>query len=157
MAELRKRFQVWLEPKPAQAVERWAQAQDKSLSAAVAHLAIRGLDQETGVALENLQRLCDGLALQVEQLQAVVESLESREAERFRLFLGHLQQHQAITTELLHLQRLMFMDERAGAYTKVIESARAQVTEDAKLFRSSLASGGAARRIPAGKSTEKAT
>jgi hypothetical protein len=156
MSDPRVRFQVWLEPKPAREIERWAQAQGKSLSASVAHLAIRGLVQEGGNSLDLLTRVCDALSQQVEQLQAVIESLESREAERFRLFLGHLQQHQAITTELLHLQRLMFMDERASAYAKVIESAREQVAEDAKVFRSSLASGGAARRVLAAKGPGKA-
>lgn len=156
MATRKERVWAYLDAEVAEKVSRLAILRRRTVSDTVAYLTVRGLERETETELAQMSRTVGAFGDQVEQLQAVIESLESREAERFRLYLGHLQQHQAITTELLHLQRLMFMDERASAYAKVIESAREQVAEDAKVFRSSLASGGAARRVLPAKGSGKA-
>lgn len=156
MGTRKERVWAYLDAEVAEKVNRLATLRRRTVSDTIAYLSVRGLERETETEMAQMVRTVGTCAEQIEQLQAVTESLESREAERFRLFLGHLQQHQAITTELLHLQRLMFMDERASAYAKVIESAREQVAEDAKVFRSSLASGGAARRVLSAKGSGKA-
>lgn len=150
MSTQRMRFQVWLEPQDAHQVQRWAQAAGKSLSAAMAYLAIRGLEQEIGTGLEHLRRVCDATSLQVEQLQALIEALEIREAERFRRLLGHVQLHQAQTTELLAGQRVKMLDDRPKDYARAVEIARGQVSEDAGLYRESIAAAGPARRTAPG-------
>jgi hypothetical protein len=146
MAIQRMRFQVRLDPHEGRQVVRWAEAEGRSFSSAVAHLVMRGLEQETGSGVEQLRRMCDAMTQQLEQVQEVMEVLETREAERFRRFLGHLQHHQALTTELVCGQRVKMAGDRPRDYEKTIQSARGQVTEDAVVFRESIALVGPVRR-----------
>src|SRR5262245_14476417 len=137
MADQLVRYQVRLEPLAGKRVERWAQAENKSLSAALAYLVGRGLDQTQGTDMDHLLRIGETAAHQLEQLQVQLELQDAREAERFRLLLGHLQQHQAMTTEVLHLLRMLFREERATEYPLALDAARRQVSEDAVLYRAS--------------------
>jgi hypothetical protein len=130
MAIQRMRFQVRLDPHEGRQVVRWAEAEGRSFSSAVAHLVMRGLEQETGSSLEQLRRMCDAMAQQLEQVQEVMEVLEARESERFRRFLGHLQHHQALTTELVCGQRVKMAGDRPRDYEKTIETAPRRARAD---------------------------
>jgi len=150
------RYQVRLEPLVGRRVERWAQTESKSQSAALALLVQRGLDHAQGTELAHLERIGETHAHQIEQLQAQLEALEARESERFRLLLGHLQQHQAMTTEVLQLLRLLFGEQWPTLHPRAIEAARRQVSDDAVLYRASLSAGAPVQPVEGGRRGEAA-
>lgn len=138
----KRRLQFRIDQGQAEEVERLAQLRRRDLSDTIAHLVGRGLDREAHRELSQLSGLIATLSEHVEQLQAQVEALEAREAIRFRLLLGHQQQHQAMSTECLQLQREGLTQGYPARYAEALEAARRQVSEDARTYRASLAAGG---------------
>lgn len=153
----KRRFQYRIDHELATEMERLATARSMCVSDMTAYLVGRGLELEGHLELVTLTRLMEFQGEQIEQLQAQFEALETREAERFRRFLGHLQHHQALTTELVCGQRVKMAGDRPRDYEKTIETARGQVTEDAAVFRESIALAGPVRRSDgAPKKSERA-
>ena len=142
----KRRFQYRIDHELAAEMERLASARSMCVSDMTAYLVGRGLELEGHLELVRLTRLMEAQGEQIDQLQAQIEALETREAERFRRFLGHLQHHQALTTELVCGQRVKMAGDRPRDYEKTIETARGQVTEDAVVFRESIALVGPVRR-----------
>jgi hypothetical protein len=134
-------------------LERLANQRGKDLSEMIAHLVARGLDCEMYPEPTYQTRVIDSLVDQFDQLQAQIEALENREAERFLRQMGHLQNIQAQTTEVMCEQRVKMAEDRPRDYQRAIDQARNQVYEDAKLYRESVAVAGPSRRAQAGKGT----
>ena len=142
----KRRFQYRIDHELAAEMERLASARSMCVSDMTAYLVGRGLELEGHLELVKLTRLIESQGEQIDQLQGLFETLEAREAERFRRFLGHLQHHQALTTELVSGQRVKMAGDCPRDYEKTIETARGQVTEDAVVFRESIALVGPVRR-----------
>jgi len=156
MAEKKTRLAFRIDPLLAEEVVRLAGLRRRDVSDTIAYLVAKGLDREARTETEQIIRAVEACSEQIEQLQGLAESLEQREAERFRRLLGHLQVQQALSAEAVACQRVKMLDAQPKDYGRAVELARRQATEDAGMFRESLAIGGPAQARKLGKQGERA-
>ena len=146
MNSSRRRYQFRIQRPLGQRLELHARAKRVSVSDAIASFVERGLVEEAGTELDAVLHLCSTLSGDAQSLLQDVAGLEQREGGRYRYVLGHLQQVQVMVTELLHIQRVLVMTERPAEYARAVDLARRQASEDAGVYRTSLAAGAAPAR-----------
>lgn len=156
MAEKKTRLAFRLDPMLAEEVVRLAGLRRRDVSDTIAYLVAKGLEREARTETEQIIRAVESCSEQIEQLQELAEALELREAERFRRLLGHLQVNQALGAEAVACQRVKMLEDRPRDYDKAVDLARRQTTEDAGMYRESLAIGGPAQARKSGKQAERA-
>lgn len=145
MQAKKRRLEVYLEADRAREVERLAGVRKRSLSDTAGYLLRAGLESEAHTEMAQLTRAIEAISVQLEQLQDWAEGHSQLDAERFRRVLGHLQINQALVAEAVACQRVTLLEDRPEDYSKAVDLARRQATEDAGHFRDSIAIAGPRR------------
>jgi hypothetical protein len=156
MQVAKRRVHVFVEALHVAEAERLAALRKRSMSDTLAYLIGRGLEREAHTELVQLTSAVEALGEQLERLQEQTEYQETRESERYRRLLGHLQVNQALGAEAVACQRVKMLEDRPRDYDKAVDLARRQTTEDAGMYRESLAIGGPAQPRKSGKQGERA-
>lgn len=141
MASPERRLQFRSDREQGHRLELCARNRGISVSELIRQFIERGLAQDGATELHRLERICGSLAEDADALNVQIEGLAGRESGRFRYLLGHLQQLQAMVTELLLVQRVRITSEHPADYARALDLARRQVSEDAAEYRASLAAG----------------
>ena len=155
MAEKKTRLAFRIDPLLAEEVVRLAGLRRRDVSDTIAYLVAKGLEREGHTELVQLTSAVEALGEQLERLQEQAEYQESRESERYRRLLGHLQVNQALSAEAVACQRVKMLEDRPRDYDKAVDLARRQTTEDAGMYRESLAIGGPAQARKSAKQGER--
>lgn len=146
MPSIKLRLQFRAERRLHERLALLAASKGVSVSDLIRDLVERGMAECGDTDLSRLTRVCGSMAEETDSLVERLGGLEDREGQRFRYLLGHLQQMQALVTELVQLQRVVTLADRPADYDKAVELARRQVSEDAGVYRSSLSAGALRKR-----------